>query len=105
MQALSGVVGIEHEDTVVAAPARQAVIVEELQEREDVLAARRGEVAGAGHGDRAVLRELADHRVAESRHRIGQEHGLGADPHELATFGERDDELAVEAEVRLERGR
>src|SRR5207302_8230388 len=42
---------------------------------------------------------------AESRHRIGQEHGLGADPHELATFGERDDELAVEAEVRLEGGR
>ena len=61
-----------------------------------MLPARAGEIARARHGDRARARELGHDRVGEARHRVGEEHRVGADAYEVASFGERRDDLFVD---------
>jgi len=60
-----------------------------------VLSAGAGEVASARYGDSPRRNELGDDGIGETRHRVGQEHGLRADADKVPTFGEGRDELAV----------
>src|SRR5216683_2064939 len=94
-------VGSDHEDTFIALTARDAVVIEELQERQHMLAARTAEIARPRDGDRARHRELRDDRLRELRDRLGQEHRLGADAHQIAPLAQGGHELAVETEIGL----
>src|SRR5688572_12511269 len=67
-----------------------------------MLAAGPGEIAGASDSDRSAGRELVDNHAREASHRLGQEYRLGAYAHDVATFGQRRYELAVEAVLGLE---
>src|SRR5206468_3948499 len=75
------------QDPVVALAAGQPVIVEELQQRQDMLAARSGEIARSGDGDRPSGLELGDDRISEVSDRVREEDRLGPDADELSPLG------------------
>ena len=68
-----------------------------------MLAARSGEIARSGDGDRPSGLELRDDRISEVSDRVREEDRLGPDADELSPLGESHEELAVEPEILLQR--
>ena len=81
------------------------MVVEKSEQRQDVLPARAGQIPGTRDGDGAGRGELRDHSLGESSDRLGQEDRLRADANQIATLGQRGNDLSVQAVVGFERGR
>ena len=92
----------DDEDTVVALTACEAVIVEVLEQREHVFAARSGQIARARHGDRRCRAQLGHDKVREARDGLGKKNRISPDPDQIATLIEGGDDLAIQTMLGLE---